>query len=596
MKRIDTHKPNSRHIAKKLMASALALTLCIPYVADTTYDITKSLKAYAEGYNGGGSSFGGPATTTGTSSGAIDYGLRIYVYDYEKKEILRDSRGQMVVDLVHSNFRNGYIREAGTSTRVGTVSGKIGRLCGSYPDSILKMVYSGNGTITCTGSVLAKYLKTKDENGQYVNMRKLLSCFDQSKITSTCYVVIEPTLLVNNCYYDSWQGYVEGGLGGNLETDKDDVRNLQVAGDGFSLTSDDTNLGINEPTKTIDSMRNQWGAHDRKVSDLRHTGYGIHLFNLSETDIVKSTDPPINTYDVEDKPDHPSHSETPKDTPRLVDIDDPSGTPHKVELKNSGDVNIIKVYMDAYVDKQNSPEISGSPSGDKLNTDLYTKTKKYTGIEQVAIYGTKSTTKDVVVQDEFDESKYHLVGWETSSKDWRVDGNNIVLPEGTNAWNGADWLQVKDSSLKINDGHMKTVSQLSSNRARYNTTNITTSRSKIGTVEGADSAVNHKWDYKATDGAIVGKYSQSGKEDDKQKITLADNEKTIYVLYVREKPWVETNEELDPPPKTSITTYPFDPDTKISTRNPGDNDDKKEKDGGLNIVKVYGIIDGGDDT
>lgn len=34
MKRIDErkHKPNSKAIAKKLMASALALTICAPYI------------------------------------------------------------------------------------------------------------------------------------------------------------------------------------------------------------------------------------------------------------------------------------------------------------------------------------------------------------------------------------------------------------------------------------------------------------------------------------------------------------------------------------------------------------------------------------
>ena len=61
---------------------------------------------------------------------------------------------------------------------------------------------------------------------------------------------------------------------------------------------------------------------------------------------IVDNDDVINTYDVENNPSTPSKSETPSSSgsTKTIKIDG-----HEVDLQNDGDVNVIKVYMDAYV-------------------------------------------------------------------------------------------------------------------------------------------------------------------------------------------------------------------------------------------------------
>lgn len=567
MKRIDTrkhksnssHKPNSKAIAKKLMASALALTICAPYIAEGLTNIPTALIANA-GYNGGGLGSGG-GSGQGNWDGCDAMGLRIYVYDPKTGAIVKDNNNhQLVADIIPKNEYGTYY----TSTNNSSTFGEI-ECTGTIPwigADVIELAFSGyepakqlniatalksvfykvGNDLGVSGQNLRPWMEnSRPDEYEYNIMRLLRAIFGKdgySALESDYYVVVEPLLSFN---YGSevipWRAYSYAVLGGQLWAPSGDTTSIRyqygkltaTTGNGFQIKETDLTPGIslNAPSIWLSSSQGGAGNH---LDDKTNVGYGLHLYPLKG----KLKDDPINSYDIYTKPTTPSKSEKPSDpdTSKTVYLPDKNDTPHEVELKNSGDTNVIKVYMDAYVDKQNSPDINKNYSGKELNNNYYDTPKKYTGIEQVGVYGTKSTTKEVVVQDEFSESGYHLVGWETSLSDWEVSGNNIVLANtsGSEAWNGNNWLQVNSGELKINEGLLRKkgtspTATTDKNRARYNTTNISISniRAKLGTVEGADSVVNHKWDYKATDGAIVGKYADSGKEDDKQKVTLADN-------------------------------------------------------------------------
>lgn len=548
MKRIETCKPNSKSIAKKLMASALALTICAPYLADSTYTLTSYLKANAGffGDTGGSASSGSSYTDTEKGVGDKNLGYRFYIYDAKNKEIVRKSSGQQCLVDVLPVINSYSADQIHNTTRLGKADSDTPTIKTYNDYGILKSDefqkvtngYHGTGTFGVRGDEFYNWMTTPvltdPETGKTLvdNRCILIIQMFGEKIYQKCYtndyyLIVEPTIRAHvltapwnsnwtfadstskGSMYDTWASWYDNLAdysynGGALCHIKADI------GNGFYLREDysDT-LGIAPKGSSI-----VYNATANR-NDIAGKGYGMGVYYCT-VNPTPPNDDVINTYDIKDKPDHPSQSEKPSDpdTSKTVYLPDKNDTPHEVELKNSGDTNVIKVYMDAYVDKQNSPDINKNYSGDELNKNYYTTKKKYTGIEQVGVYGTKSTTKEVVVQDEFSESGYHLVGWETSLSDWEVSGNNIVLANtsGSEAWNGNNWLQVNSGELKINEGLLRKkgtspTATTDKNRARYNTTNISISkpRAKLGTIEGADSVVNHKWDYKATDGAIVGK-------------------------------------------------------------------------------------------
>ncbi len=598
----------SKSVMKKLMASALALTVCAPYMADSTYNIFSTLTAHAY-YNGGGYGSGG-GSGWGEWDGYDDMAIRLYVYDPTTGEIVKDASGhQLVRDIMQTNITSGNNSSTFGSIESSTVPGvKADTHIKGGLDTALTQIFTSSGSnLVVNGDKLKTWMLTERSDSYSYNVlwliQKLFGPKEVAALTKDCYVVVEPMFSFNNgSTVIPLRAYLYASLGGNINNTYAYGPITASAGNGFQLTDDDLTPGINKTAPTA----SQYLTSSSNVSGLPDVGYGMHLYSLK--DMPVGSNDPINTYDIESNPSTPSKPETPSttDSSKTITIDD-----HDTELKNGGDINVIKVYMDAYVDRQASPNIPDGVSGDDLNGTYYNTAKKYTAVEQKAIYGEKSTTNEVVVQDEFDESGYHLVGWETSAYDWKVSGDKIVDNAGKqSSWNGEDWIKVTGAALQINDTAMANRAGTTSSRSRYNKLTavasdpnkrngvVYTVRNKLGTVDGADNVVNHKWDYTAKDGTIVGKYSgdeTDGKPNDTQKVSLVkDTEKTIYVLYVREKPWVETNGDVDPPPTGSGSkTYTIDSRT-ITTRGTGDNSTTEEKNGGLNIVKVYGVIDGSD--
>lgn len=599
MKRINKHS----QIAKKLMASALALTICAPYIADSTYDIASRLTAHAD-YNGGGFGSGG-GTGEGQWDGHDDMAIRLYVYDPTTGEIVKDSSGnQLVRDIMQTSITSG-----NNSSTFGKINGaSVPWVLASDVNlsSTLASVFTqSGGDLVVNGSALRSWMLTERADKTQYNviwlLLKLFGATGVQSLTADCYVVVEPMFsFYNGGTVLPLRAYAYSTLGGTLSSSYDYGKITAAALNGFQLTEDDLTSGINKTAPTAA----QYVTQNSVISGLTNVGYGMHLYSLKDMPIPGGD--PINTYDIENNPSTPSKSETPSSSgsSKTVTIDG-----HDVELKNDGDVNVIKVYMDAYVDYRASERNlkNRKLNGNDLNTSYYKTDKRYNYVEQKAIYGTTSTTKNVVVQDEFEESGYHLVGWETSGLDWKVSGDKIHTDtSGYDDWNGNDWLQVSCEALKVNNTDMEKRAGLSSNRTRYasmgklGTAGNTASgpifahpRAKIGTVKDANDVVTHEYDYKAKDGTIVGKYAADGNED-KQMVELSKDEKTIYVLYLREKPWIETNGDNDPPPSGSGSGSKIVGKRTVTTRDVGDNSTTNEKDGGLNIVKVYGVIDDGD--
>lgn len=599
MKRINKHS----QVAKKLMAGALALTICAPYIADSTYDIASRLTAHAD-YNGGGFGSGG-GTGEGQWDGYEHMAIRIYVYDPTTGQIVKDSSGrQLVKDIMQTS-----ISSENTSTTFGNIEGKtVKRMKAStagLSTTLANVFTESGGELAVNGNELKSWMMTKRGDAYEYNimwlLTKMFGLDAAHSLKKDYYVVVEPMF----SFYSGGtviplRAYMYSTLGGNLGSSYNYGKITAAAGNGFQLTDDDLTYGINKTAPTAGQYLNQ----NSNISGLPDVGYGMHLYPLKDMPIPGGD--VINTYDIENNPSTPSKSETPSSSgsSKTIKIDG-----HDVDLQNDGDVNVIKVYMDAYVDYSASESTlkNRKLNGNDLNTSYYKTDKRYNYVEQTAIYGTTSTTKDVVVQDEFEESGYHLVGWETSGLDWKVVGDKIHTDtSGYSDWNGNDWLRIAGSALSVNNTDMEKRAALSSNRTRYasmgklGTAGNTAlgpifahPRAKIGTVKDANDVVTHEYDYEANDGTIVGKYAADGNED-KQMVELSDDEKTIYVLYLREKPWIETNGDNDPPPGGSGTSTKTVGKRTVTTRDVGDNSTTNEKDGGLNIVKVYGIIDNGD--
>ena len=629
MKRINKHS----QVAKKLMAGALALTICAPYIADSTYDIASRLTAHAD-YNGGGFGSGG-GNGAGQWDGYEDCALRVYVYNPTTGEIVKDKNGKQ---LVRDIMPKAGLYSSNTSTTFGTIEAStlksktymanwrsvtrdtvpkttaealgLSEVFGKtfYQYDIQRDDYGNviSSKFGCNGSEL-RALLDKDRDDEYVkNIGMLLvALFGKDTynkyVTPECYAVIEPMFsFKNGDEIIPWRDWAYCACGGYLLANFSYGIISATMGNGFQLTQNDATAGINKTAPTAGQYLDQ----NSNISGLPNVGYGMHLYSMEN--IANGGGDVINTYDIENNPSTPSKSETPSSSgsSKTIKIDG-----HDVDLQNDGDVNVIKVYMDAYVDYTASESTlkNRKLNGDALNTSYYKTDKKYNYVEQTAIYGTTSTTKDVVVQDEFEESGYHLVGWETSGLDWKVSGDKIhTNTSGYDDWNGNDWLFVNGGALLVNNTDMEKRAALSSNRTRYASMGKTGTkgntalgpifahtRAKIGTVDDANDVVTHEYDYEANDGTIVGKYAADGNED-KQKVELSNDEKTIYVLYLREKPWIETNGDNDPPPGGSGTSTTTVGKRTVTTRDVGDNSTTNEKDGGLNIVKVYGVIDDGD--
>lgn len=253
---------------------------------------------------------------------------------------------------------------------------------------------------------------------------------------------------------------------------------------GESLQLESAALGLTSPSKTIDNSY-------ITIDALGSQGYGIHLYSSG------LLGKPIHTYDVDNNPTEPAKPETPKP-----------------EKQNDGESTIVKVYG-----------------------DVYGEDSKYYHIKHTGTFVETGTTEDVIIQDEYDKTKYRLTKWVvTSSTSDKTDIKATDWVKVT-ATNGLDYSILK-SKLGI------------------------TSYSKTSDV----------------DGLIHG-------EDTPYNIGSGN---TIYLLYLRELPPLETSDENheadDTGFPTTKPTYPENPYISNTHPNP-------LKRGTYNIVKVYTLLD-----
>lgn len=209
---------------------------------------------------------------------------------------------------------------------------------------------------------------------------------------------------------------------------------------------------------------------------------GLHMYGM---DIINQGEP-IHTKDPETPdPSKPHSPETPTEP-----------------KQNTGDAEIVKVYVDMYTDD----------SG------------KVHHIEDVGTFYKTGVTSSIIIED---EKYYKVTKW-------------IESPTYNNSYKGTQWLSSTGEA----------------NSFDYSVRKQSTATTLL---QGEDAG-----------------------------FTLDKDTNTLYVLYVKQMPYIETSDKPTPFTQDPTVPNPTKPENPSSDKNNQNNPDKK---GSYNIVKIYAILD-----
>ena len=319
---------------------------------------------------------------------------------------------------------------------------------------------------------------------------------------------------MKTCYEDRYNAYYnQSNTGAKKKNSAWGMYTFKCAlANGFELVSDDNkkDLGLIKP-RSIHSKRHAF-------NQISNQGYGIHIYwNHVEG---KGSSDPISTYDIDHNPKKPDTTEKPKNNSTIKNDDTSAG-------RKNGEVEIVKIYAYAYKRKDYSGTNKRYVAIEQTN-----HRKDKTGASVAGYFIRKKTTDKVWIKDESAASGFHIWEWRTSKK---------LESSYSKAYTAEEWAGI-GSNGKVS---------WSFDRANGANTFWT-----IGS-DCASATVNKN----PTTAKRSYNYNKTSAPND--YLTLNSAEKALYVMYVKEMPFVNT-----------------------STGTGGGGSDGK-----FNIVKVYGAYD-----
>ena len=579
---------SKKKISNRILAGALSLTLL------ATYSNSNRLITFAT--MGGHTSGGQDGVSNGTSLGVVnsDFGYRFYIYDLKEKDIYKKSDGtKCVVDVVDSELtaKDGYGNSAidysyrGNSTRFGNAGGTIPVKNFSdftifnqanFMSDVKIAVNAARGTYfqnwMLTGVTYKPDGSIKNDLRCYLIKQLFnLDASEYTKVTTDRYLlIVEPVVHAyiiasdnsvksSTKTYDSWAGWYSAhdGIynGGSyaLELTKNHC------GNEFAVTVEDykNTLGLYPKTKNLQDSSgyntNCGSASDLVDSYGNPLGYGIGVYWCAR----EISHDPISSYDIVNRPTEPQQAEDGGTDKTIPNPDNPNYT---IDISdNTGDIEIVKIYADVYEDKN--------------------RVGKYTAIEQIEngyFTTTEKATGEVIIRDESSvNGGYVVAGWDTSLSYESTYG-------GSNKYSVSKWARIDDNGDIRFEFNRSGAGQYA-----YNTSNTSYNNSK------SDSSLKltYNYEYTNTEGSNPKYIDVNGNgEQDLETLTLNSDVKTLYIIYTKSKPWIETDKNNDSP-YNGHGPYGYGELHPV-----GSNEPPEEKGGNLTIVKVYGEVNSFDFT
>lgn len=524
---------NKVSIHYRVLTLILAIIMCVTCVPDLT--------AFA-GDSAGGAAKGTPSGYGGTSY--LSTGYRLYIVDGD---------GKLIENYV-ADLHDPYWQTINSGYPNDTTYANYLRVCGSnYSGTIPEYHYADinanipvcvNSDCKGQGAVLRDWFNTKVEisGKEHTNLKLVChklwgagaSQYFGANPPSKAYLIVEPLFSTqigmdssaidwyDREYAGTWYGFMKTLSRKNKNGDYiyacrsgRFIKWMRHAtGDGYVFTKDVEELGINKPPYEIDS------TPDATLSsvDAYAAGWGIQAYWNSSN---KGSGDPISTYDIDNNPTTPSTTEKPKNTDKIKNDAKSAG-------RKNGEVEIVKLYGYAYKRKDWKNDERRFVKVEQTDNRKNGDNKSITGY-----FLRKKTTDKIVIQDESDATGFAVWEWRTSKK---------LESKYSNAYTVEEWVSAKDDG-KLNWD--------------FDRANGATKYWSIGS-----NATNT-----AKNGSYKRYYKYNKKSAPTDYLTLDSDEKTLYVLYIRQMPYINTS------------------------TGDGSGSGTGDRTGQFNIVKVYGKYD-----